>query len=587
MKVLKKLLYLISLQNKKHVSLLLLLLIVNAIIDMAGIASILPFIAVLANPDIVETNIFLKQTFNISSLIFGIETKEKFLIFLGIVVFLLLVISLGFKALTTYLQAKFVLMCEYSISKKLIERYLSQPYSWFLSQNSSEISKTILSEVGQVVGNGVNPLMEVITRGLLVIAIITLLVLIDPKLAFIVGLTLGGLYGVIFYLTSKHLRQSGHKRLFNNEIRFKSISEAFGATKEIKIAGLEKIYIKNFLNSSLVYARTQAFSLVVSSLPRFILEAIAFGGILLIILYIMTQTNNFSHAVPIVGLYTFAGYRLMPALQILYASLSQIYFIGPSIDKIHYDFQNLKKSESIQYQDNMIFNNEISLNKISYNYPNSSRTALKDISLNIPIRSTVGIIGATGSGKTTTVDTILGLLEPQNGVLKVDGKTISEKNIKAWQSLIGYVPQNIYLSDDTVAANIAFGADKSKINQDLIEKVSKIAQLHSFVTEELPQKYETIIGERGVRLSGGQRQRIGIARALYLNPKLLVLDEATSALDNQTEKAVMNSINLIKDITIIIIAHRLNTVSDCDIIYKLDKGQIVSYGTFDQVIKKS
>ena len=206
--------------------------------------------------------------------------------------------------------------------------------------------------------------------------------------------------------------------------------------------------------------------------------------------------------------------------------------------------------------------------------------------MNIPVKFTVGLVGTTGCGKTTTVDIILGLLEAQKGTLEVDGKIITKKNVRAWQKIIGYVPQQMYLSDDTVASNIAFGLELNEINQEALERASKIANLHEFITNDLPNKYHTMIGERGVRLSGGQRQRIGIARALYHNPKVLILDEATSALDNETEKAVMDAVNnLNKNVTIILIAHRLNTVKNCDIIYKLEKGSIINKGTFDELIK--
>ena len=200
----------------------------------------------------------------------------------------------------------------------------------------------------------------------------------------------------------------------------------------------------------------------------------------------------------------------------------------------------------------------------------------------------MGFIGPTGSGKTTIIDIILGLFKPQKGTLEIDGKVINEKNTRDWQKSIGYVPQHIYLSDDTIMANIAFGVEIKNINKDKVEKVSKIANLHQFVINELSQKYQTIIGERGVRLSGGQRQRIGIARALYNNPKVLILDEATSALDNQTEKVVMDAVNnLSKDMTIIIIAHRLNTVKNCDIIFELKKGKLVRQGTYNEIIEKN
>jgi ABC-type bacteriocin/lantibiotic exporter with double-glycine peptidase domain len=279
---------------------------------------------------------------------------------------------------------------------------------------------------------------------------------------------------------------------------------------------------------------------------------------------------------------------LIPTLQQVYASMSLIVFSTPSVVELYNDLKNLKPFNQNQDHGFLSLKREISLKNIYYNYPNSSRTALRDISINIPVKKTVGLVGDTGSGKTTTADIILGLLEPQKGTLEIDGKVITKQNMRAWRRSIGYVPQQIYLSDDTISANIAFGARPNDINQEDVEKASKIANLHEFIVNELPKQYQTTIGERGVRLSGGQRQRIGIARALYNNPSLLVLDEATNALDNQTEQDVMNEINkLSASITIIIIAHRLNTIKNCDIIFRLDKGKLVSQGTADDLFDNS
>ena len=585
MKIFKKLFFLLSPHERKRAGILLIMIIIMALLDMIGIASILPFIAVLTNPSLIETNIFLNTVYQ-ASIKFGVETNQEFLFFLGVLVFLILITSLTFKALTTYVQVRFVYMQEYSIGKRLVEGYLHQPYAWFLSRHSADLGKTILSEVSQIIGNGIRPLMELIAKSILTIAIITLLFSIDPKLTLIVGLSIGLAYLLVFYFVRNFLNRSGKERLANNQLRFTAVSEAFGAIKEVKVGRLEKAYIQSFSNSSQNFARTIASSQVVAQLPRFILEAIAFGGILLMILYKMTQSGNFNDSLPIISLYVFAGYRLMPALQQIYTSLTQLTFVGPSIDKLHSDLKSLKPLNINHDEDVLTFNKEINLHHIHYNYPNTSRTALKDINLTIPLKSTVGLVGSTGCGKTTTIDIILGLLEPQKGTLEVDGKVITEQNSRAWQRSIGYVPQHIYLSDDTVMANIAFGVEPKDINHDMIKKVSKIANLHQFVTDELPKQYQTTIGERGVRLSGGQRQRIGIARALYHDPKVLILDEATSALDNQTEQAVMEAINnLNKKITIILIAHRLNTVKNCDIIYKLDKGQLISQGTYNELFQ--
>ncbi len=584
METFKKILFLLTPHERKRAILLVILIIMMAFLDMIGVASILPFMAVLANPSIVETNLILNNMFQASSF-FGVEDDQQFLFALGILVFITLITSLSFKAFITYAQVRFVEMRGYSISKRLIEGYLHQPYSWFLSRHSADLGKTILSEVGRAVGNGLNPMMEIVAKGMVTIAIILLLIVANPKLALIVGFSLGGFYALIFYIIRSYIRRIGEVNLKNNKLRFLAVNEAFGATKEVKVGGLEETYIKSFSNSAQTLAKTMASSKVIAQLPRFILEAIAFGGILLIILYVMGKTGSFNDALPIISLYVFAGYRLMPAMQQIYSSFTSLSFVGPSLDKLIDDLKNIKPLNRNQNPGILSFNKTITLKNIHYNYPNASRTALKNINLSIPAKFTVGLVGATGSGKTTIVDIILGLLEPQKGNVEIDGNVLTENNLRAWQRSIGYVPQNIFLSDDSIEANIAFGVDPKEINNEAVKKASKIANLHEFVMEELPQQYQTLIGERGVRLSGGQKQRIGIARALYHNTQILILDEATSALDDQTEKAVMDAVNnLSNKITIILIAHRLNTVKNCDIIFKIEKGQLIGQGSYKEII---
>ena len=584
MQTFKKLYSLLSSDERKDTVYLLLIITTMALLDVIGIASILPFMAILTNPDLVEANFFLKNMFKISN-IFGVEDKQQFLFMMGILVFILLIISLIFKTITNYFQVRFVQMCEYTIGKRLFEGYLHQPYSWFLNNNSAELGKTILSEVQQVVLNGIRPMIELVAKGMIAAVLIVLLIIIDSKLAIIVGLTFGATYGLIFYIVKNYLYKFGKRRLKNNNLRFITASEAFSASKEVKFRGLEQQYVNKFSNSAKTYAQTQVNLQVIGQLPRYFLEAIAFGGIMLILLYLMTQTGSINNALPILSLYAFAGYRLIPSLQIIYSSFTQLAFVSSSLDKLHYDLNNISPTYLIENKKTMTLNKSISLKNIYYNYPNTPRNALIDINLNIPAKSKVGLVGSTGSGKTTTLDIILGLLFPQKGSLDIDGQVITNKNFRSWQRVIGYVPQNIYLSDDTVSANIAFGIDPKLVDMNSIEKSSKIANLHDFVTKKLPKKYDTIIGERGVRLSGGERQRIGIARALYHDPQVLILDEATSALDNTTEQAVMNAVNnLDKNITIILIAHRLNTVKDCDIIFKLENGKLISQGTFNELI---
>ena len=585
MQTLKKILFLLTLQERKQAVLLLLLIIVMAFIDMIGVASILPFMAVLTNPILIDTNSVLNAMFQTSK-IFGVENNQEFLFALGFLVFVLLILSLAFKTFTSYAQVRFVEMREYSISKRLVEGYLHQPYIWFLSHNSADIGKTILSEVQGLINNGIRPLIEIFAKSILAIALIVLLIIVNPKLGLIVIVLLFGSYLLIFYFIKKYLNRIGEKRLINNHLRFSAVSEAFGASKEMKVSGLEKYYIKLFSNSAQIFAQTQTSLLIISQLPRFILEGIAFGGVLLIILYNMGQTGHFKDTIPIISLYIFAGYRLMPALQTIYSSFSQITFASSSLENLENDIKNFLPFNKNEDQEILLFKKSISLKNIYYNYPETLQLALQNIYINIPARSTIGLIGTTGSGKTTLVDIILGLLEPQKGSLEVDGKLITKKNLRSWQKFIGYVPQHIYLSDASIASNIAFGVESKDFSYEAVENAAKIANLHDFVINELPNQYQTTIGERGVKLSGGQRQRIGIARALYHKPQLLIFDEATSALDNQTEHAVMEAVNNIgKNITIILIAHRLNTLKKCDLIYRFEKGQIISQGSFEELIK--
>lgn len=585
METVQKFLTLLSAGELKHLILLMILILIMALIDAIGIASVLPFMTVLTNPDLIHTNLILNKIYQFTW-IFGVENDQDFIIFFGIFIFIFLVASLAFKTIVTYAQIKFVYLQEHTIGKKLIEGYLHQPYSWFLSRNSADIGKTVLSEVQRLVEIGIYQMMELIAKGSVALVIVILLFLVDAKLALITGSILGGAYWIIFHFIKKFANRIGTIRLENNHLRFKLIAEAFGAIKQVKLGGLEKYYIKHFSDYTKNYAKSIASSAIIYQLPRFILEAIAFGGVMLIILYLMIQTGTFTNALPIVSLYIFAAYRLMPALQQIYGSLTQITFLGPSLDKVCEDIKNLKPFNLSQAHNILPFNNKITLKNIHHNYHNASKPSLKNINLSISAKSTVGFVGSTGSGKTTIVDIIIGLLEPLKGSLEIDGTVITKKNLRAWQSCIGYVPQDIYLTDDTIASNIAFGANYDDVNQQAVEKASKIANLHDFIMAELPHQYKTVVGERGIRLSGGQRQRIGIARALYHNPQILILDEATSALDNQTEKAVMDAVsNLSKNITIIIIAHRLTTVKNCDTIFLLDNGELKDKGTFEELIK--
>ena len=585
MNTLKKTIYILTLSGKKNAIIMIILILIMAVLDMIGVASIFPFIGVITNPNLVETNIYLSYFYKFTSS-FGIRSIEQFIFVLGIIVFMILMISLTFRAFMAYLQARFTLMREYIIGKRLIEGYLRQPYSWFLNKNSADLSKNILSEINHVIHQTVVPMMILISQSAIAFALIILLLFVDANLTIIIALVLAISYLLIFRFVKNILSRIGFERFQANTKRFQVITEAFGSIKETKVRGLEQVYINRFAEPAKIYAINQSFAQVISQLPRYFIEGIVFGGMIILLLALMARGGNFSNIIPVLTLYAFAGYRLIPALQQIYYSNTQLSFSESSLDSLYKDLIKLNTIEKEEGKTKIIpFTKVIKFNHIYFNYNDNKNTTLEDINITIPVFSKIGIVGPTGCGKTTLVDIMLGLLYPQKGTLTVDETVINNYNKRSWQKIIGYVPQQIYLADDSLAANIAFGVDKSNIDQNALKQASIIANLHDFVTTELTEGYDTIIGERGVRLSGGQQQRIGIARALYNNPDILILDEATSALDIQTEKVIIKSIeNLKKKITIIHITHRLHTVINYDKIFLIEKGKIAAQGNFDQLM---
>lgn len=580
--VIRKVIALLSPKERRQAYMLLGMILVMATLDVVGIASIMPFMAVLANPDVVQSNPHIKAAYDA----LGFNNTQTFLFVLGTVVFGALLVSISFKAATTWAITHFSQMRNYSIARRLVSGYLRQPYEWFLSRHSSDIGTTVLSEVQLVVQGALMPLMNFLAQGTVVFAILLMLIVVDPYLALIVGTGMGGSYGVIYLVLRRLLNRVGKERVAANEMRFKVLSEAFGGFKEVKLGALEEATLERFDFPALRFARTQVTAQVAGQLPRFALEIIAFGGMLLLVLFLMRRTENFQSVLPIIALYALAGYRLMPALQMVYQKATALRFSVEALGRIHADLQELEKDfrPSQHPESGGDFESAIRLENVSYTYPNADRPAVERLSLEIPARSTVGFVGSTGSGKTTTVDIILGLLEPHSGSLYVGADEIESSNRRAWQRTLGYVPQHIFLLDESVAQNIAFGVPHEMIDNLAVERAARIANIHDFVTEQLPEGYDTQVGERGVRLSGGQRQRIGIARALYHRPQVLVLDEATSALDNLTEQAVIDAVhNLSGEITIIIIAHRLTTVRECERIYVLEHGRLVGEGTYAEL----
>ncbi len=580
--IIKKLISLLTDQEKRTAIYLLTAMLIIGLLDTAGVASIMPFMAVLTNQQLIQTNSAL--SFLYSAL--GFSQAQDFLFVLGALVFVALLASLALKALFIYAQVRFVCMREYAISCRLVAGYLHQPYSWFLNKHGADLGKNVLSEVNLVVNGALMPLMTLIANGILALALMLLLIVVHMKLALLACVILVASYGLIYCVFGGFLSRIGQHRKIANEQRFRALTDAFGGIKEIKVTGFEQGYLQRFKRPAEYFARQHSVASAITLMPRFVLEAIAFGGMLIAILYLMRGSKDLASSLPVIALFAFAGYRLMPALQQVYASFTQLRYAGPALDALHADFAELA-STAVYPDDSRRLGlvDSISVRNVSYAYPYASANIVENLDLLIPARSTVAFVGPTGSGKTTIVDLIMGLLEPTAGTIEVDGTPITGGNLRKWQRSIGYVPQQIFLGDDTVAANIAFGVTAEEIDMDAVKRAASIANLHDFIANELPYDYGTMVGERGVRLSGGQRQRIGIARALYHNPQILIMDEATSALDNLTERVVMEAVhNLGRNMTIILIAHRLTTVSQCDCIFLIERGRVASKGSFDQLL---
>ena len=587
-----KLLDLLTPRERRRFYLLLALILGMGFAQMLGVAAVLPFLAVLSNPDIVETNARLAAIHGW----LGFTSDRAFLMFLGGCVFVVLVLSLLFKTFTQYAIFRFATMRGFTVSSRLLQGYLQQPYAWFLNHHSADLGTRILMDVNKVISQALMPAMRILSYAMVVFFLVALLVVIEPVAAFVLAFLLGGSYVAVYFTVRQRLMRIGEQRHEANNQRFEVSADAIGGIKDVKLLGLEASYVRRFQQPALRVAECDATSAVIGEVPRYLLEIVAFGGMLLFILFLLARGDGtLDTIVPVLGVYAFAALRMFPALQGLYAAFTALRFARPTLDRLHGDMVEnglglapvaLKPPSSARPM--LRVSESLEIDGLHYAYPKSERPAVRDLDMTIPARTTVGIVGGSGAGKTTTVDLLLGLLTPQQGRILVDGAPITDANRREWQNAIGYVPQQIFLTDDTVSANIAFGIDARDIDQAAVERAARVAELHDFVMREMPDGYATEIGERGVRLSGGQRQRIGIARALYHDPDVLIMDEATSALDNLTERAVMDAVhNLGHAKTIILIAHRLTTVRNCDIIFMMEQGRVIAAGTYDELVRDS
>jgi ABC-type multidrug transport system fused ATPase/permease subunit len=580
----RKLFSLFDKVERRRFWILTMVMVLVAVAEIRGSSAVLMLLNVLSVPDIVQSNDRLAAIYAA----LGFESTFVFQVTLAVVVLVVVMAGLTVKALGTYALIRFSTMRGYTVSSRLLSAYLSQPYPWFLDRNSAELGKNVLNEVDGLVTRVIQPCLRLVANALLVLAILSFLVVVDPLVTLFSASVLGLGYGLIYLRFRGRLHRLGEDMMNAFEDRFVVAQEATGGIKDVKLMGLEATYVKSYAAAAQKAAHSGATIGVMGELPRFMLEAITFGTLLgLILLLLFRNDGNITSIVPTLGIIAFSTMRLLPSLQQIYHALISLRGATAILDKIVADMAEAPKQQILDapVPQPMKLERSLELSKVSFGYAAAERPTLRGVDLSIRARTTVGIVGGTGAGKTTLVDLILGLLTPDEGTIRVDGVPVTDENRRAWQMTLGYVPQSIFLTDDTIAANIAFGVPKDQIDMAVVERAARAAALHDFVLADLPQGYETMVGERGVRLSGGQRQRIGIARALYRDPTLLIMDEATSALDNITERVVMEAVqNIRADKTIILIAHRLSTVKSCDTIFLMERGRLLAQGSYDELL---
>ncbi|MCS5707690.1 ABC transporter ATP-binding protein/permease [Candidatus Berkiella cookevillensis] len=580
--LLKNALKLFSKEEKKKIAFLLCGVFLMAVIEVFVIASIMPFMVLVTDPTIIQNNVILQTVYNS----FAFQNERIFLLALGVIVFFVIVVGNAFSAYMTWKTIQFSYVQGKLLSQRLFKHYLEKNYEFFIVNHSTELTKNILHEVNRFVTGLLVPVMQMLVKSIVSLFILAMLFYIDPLLAITITLLLGSIYCFIYLFIKGRLSSWGKQSSLLHAKRYKIIGESFDGIKEIKLGNKEDYFLNHFENYSCVLAEIEAKQQNAPQAARYMLEAIAFGGVILIVLYLTGFNKNVSETIPLLALYAFSGYRLMPALQQIFSGLSLARYNYSALDILAQQLNNMDNRETIAssiVQKSLTIRNEIALEKIQYFYPTCSSPAIKNISLKIKMNTLVGFVGKTGSGKSTLAYILIGLLRPHSGHLVVDGQRLENHNIKSLQSIIGYVPQSIFLVDDTITKNIAFGLQDDMISFEAVQNAAKLANIHEYISS-LPEGYNTVVGEKGIRLSGGQRQRIGIARALYHQPEILIFDEATSALDTITEKGVLDEIiNLRKKITIVMIAHRLVTVKSCDNIFLFEDGKIAGEGTYDEL----
>ncbi|WP_298737854.1 ABC transporter ATP-binding protein [uncultured Psychrobacter sp.] len=588
LKMIQQLFSLLSVQQVRQFYILQILVVIMAFTELLGIASIAPFMALVGDISILERdNIFAKLY-----LMSGLTDPMNFVFYTGLLVLIALTVSTIVSIFTTWKLSLYGASVGTEIADRLYTYYMKENWQFHASGSSAQLTKQVSTEAMRITAGIIQPLMRMNAKVVLTVIISVSIIVYDPIIA-IVGLMIFILaYFLLFKIVRKTLVVNGQKLSEVSTERFKLMNEGFGGIKDVLLLDRSHNFIRRFEKSGKVYARASGVNIALSNIPRYFMELIAFGSMIgLVLLLIKLHEGNLGVVLPILSIYALAAFKLLPALQQIYSSLAQIKGNVAAFDAVRGDLER-----SINSQNPLIvgtlpirieLKQQITLSDIRFNYPGKSRPAVNGVTMTIPVNSVIGLVGSSGSGKSTLTDLLLGLLTPQSGHLYIDDTCITTENKRAWQNTLGFVPQSIFLSEGSIAENIAFGLPAADIDLNQVNKALELASLSELVAQ-LPDGLNTKVGERGVQLSGGQRQRIGIARALYYEADVLVFDEATSALDGITEKVIMDAIHDFSgQKTIIMIAHRLKTVKKCDIIYLMEQGEIVDQGSYKELVEKN
>ena len=571
----------ISKRRRIQVFLLLILMFAASFAEILSIGAVLPFLAVLTNPD----RIFQFSGAKLFINFIGIVSPEQLLFPLTIGFGLAALVSGGMRLLLLWASTRLSFAVGADLSINIYRRTLYQPYSIHASRNSSEVISGISTKANSVIGAIITPALTLISSSIMLVVILLALISIDPIIALSAFGGFGSIYAIIIRINRGRMLINSENIARESTQLIKSLQEGLGGIRDVLIDGCQAVYCQIYRNADLPLRQAQGNSSFINQSPRFLIEALGMMLIAMLAYALARQPDGISKAIPVLGALALGAQRLLPVLQAAYAAWSNIQTGQVSLQ----DTLELLDQPLPEYVDQppakpITFQQQIVLKQLSFRYTPQTPWVLKNVDLTIKKGSRIGFIGLTGSGKSTLLDVIMGLLESNEGTLEIDNQVITTHNTRQWQVHIAHVPQAIFLADSTIQENIAFGVPINKIDHVLVKKAAQKAQI-SDIIETWPNKYNTFVGERGIRLSGGQRQRIGIARALYKQSDVIIFDEATSALDNKTEQAVMQSIeSLGKDLTVLIIAHRLTTLQNCDQIVELGNGGIKRIGTYRDII---